>query len=222
MTGNIYLIGFMGAGKSTVGRLVSQALGRRLVNLDQRIVRRARKPIPEVFAQKGEEAFRHLESEELAKLAGEKGLVVDTGGGAAVSQANRKVMHHSGRIVHLDACLDTCRLRLGPHEVSTRPMWQDADAVERLFQARQEAYGDCDLKVEVDHLDAEQAAQTVAAGLLGVEEFPLELEGKLCLVHSSWEAAAALSEVVKDRRVVLLTDRKVGRPARRPLPPGAG
>ncbi|MCF8123154.1 MAG: bifunctional shikimate kinase/3-dehydroquinate synthase [Desulfarculaceae bacterium] len=209
MTGNIYLTGFMGVGKSTVGRLLAQALGRRLVSLDQRIVRRARKPIPEVFAQKGEEAFRQLENEELAKLANEKGLVVDTGGGAAISQANREVMHQSGRIVHLDACLDTCRMRLGPHEVSTRPMWQDADAVERLFQARQEAYADCDLRVEVDHLDAEQAAQTVAAGLLGVNEFPLELEGKLCLVHSSWEAAAALSEVVKDRRVVLVTDRKV-------------
>ncbi|MCB2192228.1 MAG: 3-dehydroquinate synthase [Deltaproteobacteria bacterium] len=209
MTGNIYLTGFMGAGKSTVGRLLAQALGRRLVSLDQRIVRRARKPIPEVFAQKGEEAFRRLESEELAKMASEKGLVVDTGGGAAVGENNRKLMHHSGRIVHLDACLDTCRMRLGPHEVSNRPMWQDADAVERLFQARQEAYADCDLKVEVDHLDAEQAAQTVAAGLLGVEEFPLEMEGKLCLVHSSWEGAAALREVVKERRVVLMTDRKV-------------
>ena len=60
----------MGVGKSTVGRLLAQALGRRLVSLDQRIVRRARKPIPEVFAQKGEEAFPPaMESEELAKLA---------------------------------------------------------------------------------------------------------------------------------------------------------
>ncbi len=209
MSGNIYLTGFMGAGKSTVGRLLAQALGRRLVSLDQRIVRRERKPIPKVFAQRGEEAFRRLESDELARVAGEKGLVVDLGGGAAVSQENRRLMHASGRIVHLAACLDTCRQRLGPHEVSNRPMWQDADAVKRLFQARQEAYADCDLRVEVDHLDAEQAAQTVAAGLLGVEEFTLELEGKHCLVHSSWEGAAALREMVKDRRVVLLTDRKV-------------
>ncbi|MCB2227622.1 MAG: bifunctional shikimate kinase/3-dehydroquinate synthase [Desulfarculaceae bacterium] len=209
MSGNIYLTGFMGAGKSTVGRLLAKALGRRLVSLDQRIVRRAGKPIPEVFAQKGEEAFRRLENQELTALAEESGLVVDTGGGAAVSQANRELMHRSGRIVHLDACLDTCRQRLGPHAVSTRPMWQDAGAVERLFQARQEAYGDCDLKVEVDRLDAEQAAQTVAAGLLGVEEYPLEMEGRLCLVHSSWEAPAALSELTKGRRTALLTDRKV-------------
>ena len=138
-----------------------------------------------------------------------KGLVVDTGGGAAISQANRELMHQSGRMVHLDACLDTCRLRLGPHEVSTRPMWQDADAVERLFQARQEAYADCDLKVEVDHLDAEQAAQTVAAGLLGVRSFPWRWRASCAWCTAPGRRPPPCSEVVKGRRVVLMTDRKV-------------
>ncbi|MBU1276276.1 MAG: 3-dehydroquinate synthase [Proteobacteria bacterium] len=209
MSGNIYLTGFMGAGKSTVGRLLAQALGRRLVSLDQRIVRRLRQPVTEAFARRGEEVFRQVESEELARVAGEKGLVVDLGGGAAVSEHNRELMHASGGIVHLAAGLDTCRKRLGPHEVSTRPLWRDKKAVERLFKARQEAYADCGLRVEVDQLDAGQAAQAVAAGLLGVEEFTLEMEGKPCLVHSSWGAQAALAEATEGRRVVLLTDRKV-------------
>ncbi|MCF8033049.1 MAG: bifunctional shikimate kinase/3-dehydroquinate synthase [Desulfarculaceae bacterium] len=210
MSTNIYLTGFMGAGKSTVGRLLAMALGRRLVDLDDPVSRRLGMPIRRAFATLGEDTFRAAESAELKKLASRGGLVVATGGGVPVDPANRALMRGSGTVVHLAATLPGCTGRLGPVEVAERPLWQDPGALERLFASRQEAYADCDFSVAVQGRSPEEVMREVAAELLGSEEFVLDMEGRSCRVASTWDAPAILAQEIRGRRVALVTDRKVG------------
>jgi len=209
MSRNIYLTGFMGAGKTTVGRLLAEALGRRLVDLDDPVSRRLGMPIAQGFASLGEEAFRTAETVELKRLARRGGLVVATGGGVPGDPANRALMHDSGIIAHLAASLPGCTSRLGPEQVASRPLWQDPLALERLFASRQAAYADCDLQVRVNGRPPQEVAYELTARLLGHEKFVLEMEGRPCRVASTWDAPAILAEEIRGRRVALLTDRKV-------------
>jgi shikimate kinase/3-dehydroquinate synthase len=209
MSGNIYLTGFMGAGKSTVGRLLAKALGRRLVDLDDPVSRRLGLPISEAFFRLGEEAFRAAESAELRRLARRGALVVATGGGLPMDPANRALMRTSGTVVHLAASLEGCRSRLGSEQVAARPLWRDPAALERLFASRQEAYADCDLRVAVNGQGPEQVAAAVIRGLLGQDEFILDMEGRPCRVVSTWDAPSALAREIQGRRVAVVTDRKV-------------
>ena len=95
---SIFLVGFMGAGKSSIGAAVADRLGSRFVDLDQEISRRLGAPIANVFADRGEATFRAAESDELARVAGLADVVVATGGGAFCEPANRELIHGSGGI----------------------------------------------------------------------------------------------------------------------------
>ena len=89
---NIVLTGFMGTGKTTIGQAVARQLDRAFVDMDDEIVARAGKPIPRIFAEDGEPAFRQIEAAVCADLSAQTGLVIATGGGALVNPANRRVM----------------------------------------------------------------------------------------------------------------------------------
>ncbi len=100
-TMNIALIGMAGSGKSTVGTLLAQMLDRRFVDMDEEIVKKAGKSIPDIFAEDGEEAFRSLETEVLSELSGQSGLVIATGGGVVTRPRNLPLLRRNSRIVRL-------------------------------------------------------------------------------------------------------------------------
>ncbi len=211
MKRNLYLTGFMGCGKTTVGRELAQRLGRRLVDMDQEVTRRLGLAPSDAFAQLGEDAFRRAERAVLERLAKRQCLVVATGGGVPAEEGNRALMHATGQVVHLAAGLETCRARLGRDEVARRPLWRDAAQVARLFHHRQPAYAESDLQVPVGKLSPQEAADIIAAWVVGESGFDLELEGEPCRVSSRWSAPRELAAMVRGRRVVILCDRHIAR-----------
>ena len=110
---NIVLIGYRGAGKSTVGKVLASRLGRELVSTDHEIVERAGRSIPEIVAAYGWERFRDLESAVCRDLAGRDNLVIDTGGGAILRQQNVDVFKRNGKLFWLTASVETITSRIG-------------------------------------------------------------------------------------------------------------
>ena len=131
-TRNIILIGMPGCGKTTVGRLLAEALGKRFVDLDAQIVKRAGKPIPGIFAAGGEDAFRRLESEIVREAGMETGCVISTGGGVVTREENYAPLHQNGVMIHL-----TRELSLLP--TAGRPISQNTD-MQTLYQRRAPLY----------------------------------------------------------------------------------
>ena len=113
MTSRIYLAGFMGSGKSTVAPIVADALGYEALELDERIVERAGRPIPEIFERGGEEAFRGIERE----------IVVSLGGGAVTLSENLEFVRAHGLMVYLRVSVETLTERL--YGLEGRPLLQD-------------------------------------------------------------------------------------------------
>lgn len=101
-TENIILVGMPGCGKSTLGKLIAERLGRRFVDCDQELVAAVGKPIPQIFAEEGEEGFRAHETAVLADISKESGLVIATGGGVVTRERNLPLMHQNGRVLFLD------------------------------------------------------------------------------------------------------------------------
>jgi shikimate kinase len=154
---NIFLTGFMGCGKTSVGRVLSERLGYRFVDLDQAIVSEAGASVKEIFASRGEPAFRRLESEALQRVAAGAGVVVSTGGGAVLAQPNRAIMRGAGSIVNLTASVEAIAARLSGD--SERPLLEgDAslDRIRNMLATREQFYADADLRIDT-------SAKTVAA-----------------------------------------------------------
>jgi len=99
---NIVLTGMMGSGKTTCGRLLAAALGRKFLDTDDEIVRRDGRRIPEIFAESGETFFRELESAAARDLAAERGAVLATGGGIVLRRENMDALKKTGFVVFLD------------------------------------------------------------------------------------------------------------------------
>lgn len=103
---NLVLVGMPGCGKTTVGRALARLSGKPFVDLDEEIVRRADKPIPEIFRTEGEEAFRALEAQALTEICAQSGQVIATGGGAVLRAENRDIMRRAGRVYFLRRALE--------------------------------------------------------------------------------------------------------------------
>ena len=109
---NLVLIGFMGTGKTEVGRLLAQRLNRRLVDTDQVIAQREGKTIAEIFQEQGEKYFRQLEKALAEELRGQQNLVIATGGGFVLDEDNSAALRQSGFVVWLTSDLSVLRERL--------------------------------------------------------------------------------------------------------------
>ncbi|MEE8166454.1 MAG: shikimate kinase [Myxococcota bacterium] len=155
----VFLTGFMGAGKSSVGRLVGELLHLPFVDLDGYIEEQAGRPIAEIFSDVGEVGFRALESEALVEIAQLSGVVVATGGGIVGTESNRQMMHAAGTIVWLDPDIDTILSRLSDQAIAERPLLGSHEEARRLWQTRVAHYEDCDLRIRV-HSD--EGARAVA------------------------------------------------------------
>lgn len=129
---NIVLIGMPGCGKSTVAEILAQMLGRKAVDADKQIEALARCSIPEIFARSGEEEFRNLETQVLAQLGMQSGLIIATGGGCVTREENYPLLHQNGRIFWLTRELDKL-------PTDGRPLSQAASLSE-MYRVRQPMY----------------------------------------------------------------------------------
>ena len=109
---NLVLVGYRGTGKSTVGKLLANRLGMRYVSMDDEITKQADMSIPEIVAQSGWDKFRDFESELTRELAGQDGLVIDTGGGVIERQENVGVLRTNALVFWLKASVNTITSRI--------------------------------------------------------------------------------------------------------------
>lgn len=140
---NVILTGFMGTGKSTVGRLLAVRLGYRFVDTDAWIVAQDGRSIPTIFAQVGEAAFRQWEVQAAQTLAAKRGLVIATGGGLLLNPVNVAALAPTGPIFCLTARPETILQRLQGDETE-RPLLNHphpAQRIQQLLAERAEAYG---------------------------------------------------------------------------------
>lgn len=135
----IYLVGFMGCGKSAVGRRLSFALKLPFYDMDKEIVRQTGMAIPEIFELYGEEYFRDLETEFLRNF-NHNNCIISTGGGVAMREKNRKIMRETGLVLFLDAPFREIWRRI--HKDSNRPIVQKStrDEIEAMFKKRYRNY----------------------------------------------------------------------------------
>jgi shikimate kinase len=133
---NIYLVGFMGAGKSSVAAALAARLGYDHLDLDERLCERFAASIPEIFENQGEEIFRRAESEELERSTCLRRHVVATGGGAFGTPSNREIILRSGGFsVFLNIPWEALGRRLA-RDHSKRPLFRDTEQARRLFEER--------------------------------------------------------------------------------------
>ena len=170
---NLTITGFMGTGKTTVGGILAERLGRRLVDMDVRIEEDFGKTIAQIFADDGEALFRQAEARLCQTLARESDLVIATGGGTLVSEENRQALESGGPVVCLTAGVDTVLQRVETFE--DRPLLpgdreEKRRNIERLLLSRRDAYGQIPLRVPTDGISADIVAERVLDTLAGNNE----------------------------------------------------
>lgn len=162
---NIYLIGFMGTGKSTVGRLLAQKTGAKCFEMDELIEEQQNMPITQIFENYGEEHFRDLETELLRSLGDKERLVVSCGGGSVLREENAQMMKQSGCVVLLTATPETVYERV--KKGTNRPVLNGHMNVEyicELMEKRRARYEEvADLCIATDGKSVETICEEIFA-----------------------------------------------------------
>ena len=159
----IYLVGFMGCGKSTVGAQLAEAIGWRFLDLDTRIEQEQGTTIAQIFAHRGESEFRRIETETLSAVIREtqrgRATVASLGGGAFVWPGNREKLEDAGVTIWLDVPFARILARVGasPH----RPLAQDPERFARLYEERRPLYARADYIIPFDTDEANDAVTAI-------------------------------------------------------------
>ncbi len=181
------LVGMPGCGKSTVGRHLARQLGLRFADSDSEIEQRIGMPIRDYFADQGEAAFRQIEAEVIAQLAGQPGIVLATGGGAVLRPSNRDALHSQMHVFYLRATPEDLHRRL--RNDTHRPLLQVADPLRKL----RELYRERDpLYRRTAHFVVESVRPSVPA-LTGMVLMQLELAGLVDPAQVPAQIGAALA-----------------------------
>ena len=146
--GHLYLVGFMGSGKSVIGRLLAVELGWQFVDVDAHVVQKEGRSIKEIFAASGEKRFREAEGEALRTISAGLRAVVATGGGLFMGVFPRALIKRTGISLWLDAPFEKIRERLG--EGSGRPLWENDKpvAMRAFYERRRATYALADLRID--------------------------------------------------------------------------
>jgi shikimate kinase len=146
---NIYLVGFMGSGKSTVGKLLAEKLNIKFIDVDTEIEKKEGKKISEIFREKGEKYFRELEKKEIENLTKKTDLVVSTGGGLGANLENMKKMKKTGTVIWLDVPLNLLLERCGNDQ--NRPLLQQPfEKLKKLYEDRKKVYSMADVHIKIN------------------------------------------------------------------------
>jgi len=176
MKTNVALIGFMGAGKTAVGEALAKKLGRKFVELDLLIERKAGKSIPEVFQHDGEVAFRELEIEATREIAKEKNLVIACGGGLVLNKINIDRLREESIIVYLTASPGAILKRVSSEE-GQRPLLEvdnPTQTIRELLRFRKPFYKRAaDITINTSKLDTDSVAEQIINRLKKDESFNL-------------------------------------------------
>jgi shikimate kinase len=162
-TPGIYLAGFMGSGKSTIGRLLAERLGWHFVDLDEEIEHAAGLRVAEIFDTRGEAEFRRLEHDALRvrvrSIECGNPMVIALGGGALIDPANYRLVEDNGIVVWLDCPFEIVKRRV--QTASHRPLARDPEAFARLYESRRLTYARADHRIAIESDDPAVAVEAV-------------------------------------------------------------
>jgi shikimate kinase len=174
MKNNVALIGFMGTGKTAVGRTLAERLNREFVEMDSLIEQKEGKSIPEIFAQDGEIAFRELEIEVTKEISGRKNLVIACGGGVVLNKINVDRLRQEGAIVYLTASAEAILKRVASEE-GQRPLLEVDDpllTIREMLKFRKPFYERAaDIEIDTSKLDIAAVAEQIIRKLAEYEGF---------------------------------------------------
>ncbi|MBS6396609.1 MAG: shikimate kinase [Clostridiales bacterium] len=164
MKKNLILIGFMGAGKTTVGGFLAREKGMQFVDTDERIVSEQGRSIPDIFAEEGEAYFRDLETDLLRRMQEDtRNAVISVGGGMPVREENRELLRSLGCVIYLSATRETILGRV--RSDGSRPMLEGGSLearVDKLMQEREALYKQAaHLDIKTDGRSVYQVAQVI-------------------------------------------------------------
>jgi shikimate kinase len=163
-TARFFLVGFMGAGKTTLGRRVAEKLGVAFIDLDERIEESSGMSVSEIFEKEGEEGFRRRESQALSRLLeAPEPFVAAAGGGAFTLAGNRQVMKSAGVVVWLDVPIEEILPRI---EGGERPLWKTPQEARSLHERRREFYREAHHRLALDGAGIEEAVDRLYRLLL--------------------------------------------------------
>jgi shikimate kinase len=163
--GNIVLVGFMGAGKTSVGHALAERLEFRFVDTDELVEREAGMTIAQIWSAEGEEGFREREHEAVKRACAGGARIVACGGGAVLQMRNYGILKGAGVVVYLRAHASVLRARLRGDDV--RPLLKDPRALDRLLAERAPAYeAAADVIVDVDEGTPEEIADKIMEKLI--------------------------------------------------------
>lgn len=165
---NIVLTGFMGTGKTEVGKILSQKLGLSLVDADAEIEREQETTITDIFRRLGEAAFRDIETSVIRRLSALNNIVLSTGGGVVLRKQNMELLRENGIIVCLAASPETILRRTGTS--GHRPLLQTDNPLQKireLYDFRKPYYDEADLIIETDDLGPFQVAEEIIKAIGG-------------------------------------------------------
>jgi shikimate kinase len=161
---NIVLTGFMGTGKTEVGRELSNLLGWRLIDVDEEIVKAEGMNINEIFSRFGEARFRDIETEAIRRVCAGRNVIISTGGGAVLRQENMDMLREGGVIVNLAATADTIFRRTSG--TSDRPLLRVENPLEKireLLELRRPFYEKADITIVTESGTPREIAQEILA-----------------------------------------------------------
>ena len=220
---NITLIGFMGTGKTVVGKRLARKLGWTFVDVDSQIVAAAKEPVAKIFAEHGERVFRRMETRTIRRVAKAADQVIATGGGAFTSAENRRLLHAVGPVIGLAATPAVILRRVTP-TLSSRPMLAGAASprarIQQLLSQRAAAYAQADVTIDTSTLSVDQIVDRIVEHLGPC----LSSSRPYLLAHS-----AELSQRYGGKYIAVFGDRVIGvgatqleayRRIKRPLPSG--
>jgi shikimate kinase len=165
MPGNIVVIGFMGAGKSVVGKALARRLGFRFQDTDEMVERKTKRSIEEIFETDGEARFRELEHSAIKQACRGSSRVIACGGGAILQLRNHELLKDAGPVVYLRATNETLRARL--RNPDGRPLLKASGSFERLLAERAPGYeAAADVVVDVDSGTPEDVAGRIVEALM--------------------------------------------------------
>ena len=161
----IFLVGFMGAGKTTVGQSLAKELRYEFIDLDDVIAAQTGKSVQQIFLELGEAEFRRLETDAIRACGNQVRSVVALGGGAYVSKVNRELLREIGKTIWLECPLEVCLRRIRGDQ--SRPLLGDEQAMKALLDNRRDAYSQADYAINSSELAPQQLAKEIVRLLCG-------------------------------------------------------